>query len=78
MNGPLLGNSQRASGLKLIIGAEQEGFLIVPRAYGAVIAGDRRGCDSLLKRGLLGVLLVSWGEIVDGILNHVSGVHGLL
>lgn len=66
------------SGLKLIIGAEQEGFLIVPRAYGAMITGDRRGSHSLLQRRLLGVLLVSWGEIVDSILNHVSRVHGLL
>lgn len=31
-----------------------------------------------LLRGLLGVLLVGRGEVVDGILHHVPGIYGLL
>lgn len=64
--------------LKLIVGAEQQGFLIVAGVQTAVVAGQGWCGDPLLQRGLLGVLLVSWREIVDGILNHVSRVHGLL
>lgn len=71
-------SGRQASELKLIIGAKQQGFLIVPGAHAAVIAGYGRCGDPLLQGGLLGVLLVGWGEIVDGILNHVSRVHGLL
>lgn len=66
------------SELKLIIRAKQQGFLIVPGVHAAVITGYGRCGDSLLQGGLLGVLLVGWGEIVDGILNHVSRIHGLL
>lgn len=64
--------------LEFIVGAEQERLLSVPvGANGAVGAagGLRR---PLLQSGLLRVLLVGGGEVVDGILDHVPGVHGLL
>lgn len=64
--------------LEFVVGAEQEGLLGV--AAGADdtegAADGRRG--PLLQHGLLGVLLVGWGEVVDGVLDHVARVHGLL
>lgn len=33
---------------------------------------------TMLQRGLLCVLLVGWGEVVDRILDYVVRVHGLL
>lgn len=64
--------------LELVVGAEQESFLCVATGTdGTVGAGDGRR-RALLQRGLLGVLLVGWGEVVDGVLDHVPRVHGLL
>lgn len=40
-------------------------------------AGQRRPPASL-QRGLLGVLLVGRGEIMDGVLDHIPGIHGFL
>lgn len=63
---------------ELIVWTEQESFLgVAVGADGAVAAGDGRR-RPLLQRGLLGVLLVGRGEVVDGILDHVPGAHGLL
>lgn len=31
-----------------------------------------------LQHGLLGVLLIGWRKVMDGILDHVSWIHGLL
>ena len=64
--------------LKFIIGGNQHDFV---RLAGALVARGhssvRAGLDHFLC-GLLGVLLVGWGEVVDGILYHVSRVYGLL
>lgn len=65
-------------GLKLIVRAEQEGFLSVPCAHRAVAAGDGWSFDPLFQSRLLCVLLISWREVVNGVLNHVPGVYGLL
>lgn len=64
--------------LEFIVRAEEERLLrVAAAADGAVGAGDgRRG--ALLQRGLLGVLLVGWGEVVNGVLDHVTWIHGLL
>ncbi|KAG7226528.1 hypothetical protein INR49_003850 [Caranx melampygus] len=63
---------------KFIIRAEEEGLLgVAAGADGTVGAGDGWRC-TLLQCGLLGVLLVGWGEVVDGVLDHVARVHGLL
>lgn len=64
--------------LELIIRGNQHDFIrlagaLVARGYFSVHAG----LDHLLC-GLHGVLLVGRREVVDGILNHVSWVDGLL
>lgn len=64
--------------LELIIRGDQHDFVgflgaLAACAHLSVLAG----LDYLLC-GLLGVLLVSWGEVVNGILHHVSRVYGLL
>lgn len=64
--------------LEFIIRSNQHYFVRLAEAL--VACGHfsiRAGLDHLLS-GLLGVLLVSWGEVVDGILHHVAWVHGLL
>lgn len=64
--------------LEFIVRAEQEGLLCVPAGTNSAVgAGRRRRCP-LLQRGLLGVLLIGWGEVVDGVLDHVARTHGLL
>lgn len=64
--------------LELIIRGNQHDFI---RLAGALVAGDhfsvRAGLDDLLC-GLLSVLLVGRGKVVDGILYHVSWIYGLL
>lgn len=64
--------------LELVIRGNQHDFV---RLAGALVARGRfsvrAGLDHLLC-GLLGVLLVGWGEVVDGVLYHVSRVYGLL
>lgn len=64
--------------LEFIIRGNQHDFV---RLAGAPVACGHfsicAGLDHLLC-GLLGVLLVSRGEVVDGILHHVSWVYGLL
>lgn len=66
------------SALEFVVRAQQEClFCVAAAADGAVGAGDGRWYP-LLQRGLLGVLLVGRGEVVDGVLDHVARVHGLL
>lgn len=64
--------------LELIIRGNQHDFI---RLAGALVACVRfsvhAGLDHLL-RGLHGVLLIGRGEVVDGVLYHVSWVYGLL
>lgn len=64
--------------LEFIIRGYQHDFV---RLAGALVARGHfpigAGLDHLLC-GLLGVLLVGWRKVVDGILNHVSWVYGLL
>lgn len=75
---PSLQQSLTCSVLEFIVGAEQERLLRVAAASdGAVRAGDGRR-HPLLQGGLLGVLLVGRGEVVDGVLDHVTRAHGLL
>lgn len=64
--------------LELVVRAQQERLLRVAAAADhAVHAGHGRR-RPLLQRGLLRVLLVGRGEVVDGVLDHVTRVHGLL
>lgn len=66
------------SALELVVRAQQERLLRVAAAADhAVHAGHGRR-RPLLQRGLLRVLLVGRGEVVDGVLDHVTRVHGLL
>lgn len=68
--------------LKFIIRAQKQGLLIVTDTRGAM----RTWNDviaippwwSMFQGGLLCVLLVGWGEVMDSILDNVVGVHGLL
>ena len=64
--------------LELIIRGNQHDFI---RLAGALVACVRfsvhAGLDYFL-RGLHGVLLIGRGEVVDGVLYHVSWVYGLL
>ena len=39
-------------------------------------AGEGRPSASL-KCGLLSVLLIGWGEVMDGVLDHVTRIHRL-
>lgn len=66
------------SALELIIRTKQERLLGVAAAVDHTVHAGHRRWRPLLQSGLLGVLLVGRGEIVDGILDHVSRVHGLL
>lgn len=66
------------SALEFIVGAEQEGLLCVPTGTNGAVGAGHRGRRSLLQCGLLGVLLISRGEVVDGVLDHVTWIHGLL
>lgn len=64
--------------LELIIRSNQHDFIRLVRIL--VSCGQLSiltGLDHFL-RGLLGVLLVGWGEVVNGILHHVSWVYGFL
>lgn len=76
---PLL--PHRCPHLELVIRAEQKSLLIVTctaKAVGpgkAVCAATPGGAR--LQRGLLCVLLVGRGEVVDGVLHDVMRVHGL-
>lgn len=65
-------------GLKLIIRAEQEGFLSVPCTHRAMATGEGWCFDPLFQSGLLSVLLISWREVVNGVLDHVPRIYGLL
>lgn len=64
--------------LELIIRCNQHDFVGLA---GALVSC---GCFSVgawlghLLRRLLGVLLIGWGEVVDGVLHHVSWVYGFL
>lgn len=42
------------------------------------MAARQRRPPAPLQRGLLGVLLIGWGEVMDGVLDHVPWIHGLL
>lgn len=42
------------------------------------MAAGERWPSTSLQCGLLGVLLISRGEVMDGILDHVPWIHGLL
>lgn len=64
--------------LELIVRAKQERLLCVAAAADHTVHAAHRRWRPLLQRGLLDVLLVGWGEVVDGILDHVTRVHGLL
>lgn len=71
-------NTHKNARLELVIGGDQHDFVrlagaLVARGYFSVHAG----LDHLLC-GLHGVLLVGRREVVDGILDHVSWVDGLL
>lgn len=64
--------------LEFIIGAEQERLLCVSMGTDSAVGAGRRRRGPLLQSGLLGVLLIGWGKVVDGILDHVTWIHGLL
>ena len=63
---------------ELVVGAQQQGLLIVGPGADIAMATREGRPPRLLQRGLLGVLLVGRGEVVDGVLHHVPWVHGLL
>lgn len=67
--------------LEFIIRDNQQDFVrflgALAAATCACLAVVLAGLYHLLG-GLLGVLLVGWGEVVDGILDHVPRVHRLL
>lgn len=66
---------------ELVVRAQQQRFLrVAAAAHHAVHVAHarRRWRRPLLQRGLLRVLLVGRREVVDGVLDHVSRVHGLL
>lgn len=63
---------------EFIIRAEEEGLLSVSPGAEVTVAAGEGGHPATLQGGLLGVLLVGRGEVVDGVLDHVSRVHGLL
>ena len=68
----------RVSFSKLIVGAEQQGLFIVPPSAEVTVAAGEGWPPTSLQCGLLGVLLISRGEVVDGVLDHVPRIHGLL
>lgn len=65
------------SALELIVRAKQERLLRVAAAADHTVHAAHGRWRPLLQRGLLGVLLVGRGEVVDGVLDHVTRVHGL-
>lgn len=64
--------------LKLIVRAEQQGFFIVPTGAEVTVAAGQGRTAAPLQCGLLSVLLICWGEIMNGILHHIAWIHGLL
>ncbi len=63
---------------ELVIRAEQQGLFVVAAGAEVAVAAGEGWAPTSLQCGLLGVLLISWGEVMDGILDHVSWIHGLL
>lgn len=63
---------------ELIVGAEQQRLLIVPSGAEVTVAARESWPPASLQGGLLGVLLISWREVMDGVLHHVPWVHRLL
>lgn len=67
-----------ASSSELVVRAEQQGFFVVAAGAEVTVAAREGRPPAPLERGLLGVLLISRGEVMDGILDHVSRIHRLL
>lgn len=63
---------------ELVIRAEQQGLFVVPSGAEVAVAPGQGRPPAPLQCGLLGVLLIGWREVMDGILDHVSWIHGLL
>lgn len=63
---------------ELIVRAEQQGLFVVTTCAEVTVAAREGWPPTPLQCGLLGVLLISWGEVMDGVLDHVSWIHGLL
>lgn len=63
---------------ELVIRTEQQGLFIVPSGAEVAVASGQRRPPASLQCGLLGVLLIGWREVMDGVLDHVSWIHGLL
>lgn len=63
---------------ELIIRTEQQGLFIVPPGAEVAVAPGQGRPPASLQCGLLGVLLIGWREVMDGVLDHVSWIHGLL
>lgn len=63
---------------ELVIRTQQQGLFIVPPGAEVAVAAGQGRAPASLQRGLLGVLLIGGREVMDGILDHVSWIHGLL
>lgn len=63
---------------ELIVRAEQQGLFIVPTGAEVTVAAGERRAPTSLQCGLLCVLLIGRGEVMDGILDHVPRIHSLL
>lgn len=68
----------QGNSLELIIRCNQHDFVRLARALAASGHFSIGAGLGHLLRGLLRVLLIGWGEVVDGILHHVSRVYGFL
>lgn len=78
-NPPTKASQQATGSLELVVGGDQHDFVGLLGAFAAAGPGFAilTGLDHLLG-GLLGVLLVGWGEVVDGVLHYVPRIDGLL
>lgn len=69
---------ERVSFSELVIRTEQQGLFVVPAgAEVAMAAGEGWPCTSI-QCGLLGVLLICRGKVMDGVLDHVTWIHRFL
>ena len=68
---------QADGSLELVVGGDQHDFVRLSGALAVACLAILAGLHHLLC-GLLGILLVGWGEVVDGILYYISRVHRLL
>lgn len=67
---------RRFWGSELVIRAEQKRLFVVSAGAEVTVAAGQGRPPTSLQRGLLGVLLICRREIMDGVLDHVTWIHG--